>query len=274
MTYAYSKLLSLAVLGSVFVSGCTHAGTPVAVTPAQCTAPSCGNAAGEMPRGDVLEQKGKAILDEMRQSGDDKARWATVIYSEGTRLSELELTIIKSADFRMRLDPKLGTLAFSTPRSRHTFLIDDPKGREDTCPSYNVRIVEASKAHALIRYVCPKKEYRPGKFYMSNQFFLYDVETGTARSIWHAAAFMKDTPYPAANPKPAVKLISDGYKFDWVGDFPSDSAPSKMEIHNKYVRQPNNGKLALVCVDMSNPKKPAVENEMCEGEELQKAAVQ
>lgn len=217
----------------------------------------------------MLEREGLKQLKAIRQSADDKTRWRTVIYSDGTDEADFELTIIKSADFKIRLDPKLGTISLSSPKSWHVFAIHDPRARVNPCPVYDIRIVEASTSHALIRHVCPKREYRPSKFYMSNWFFLYDVQTGAARSIWGAAEFSKDARYPTANPQPSVQPIDGGYVYHRVGNYPGSEA-GQMKLHNKYMRQTVDGKLALVCIDVSNPKRPAVENEICEGEDLRK----
>jgi len=262
---------------AVLSAGLAHAAVsgghaPVTNATPACTTSPCANTADAQSRGDMLEREGKNVLDKIRQSADDRTRWKTVLYSEGTSTSELELTIVKSADFKMRLDPKAGTLSFSTATSLDTFAIHDRRSRVDPCPSYNIRIVEASPAHALIRHVCPKKEYQPGKFYMSNQYFLYDVETGTATSIWLAAASGKETPFPSARPHPTVQPIRGGYMVKWAGDFPGDSPSGKIELRNKYMPQSVSGKRSLVCIDVSDPGAPAVENGMCEGEALEKLA--
>jgi hypothetical protein len=236
----------------------------VSQTGHRCTSKPCGNTAtGEDPQ-DVLLREARAEQNKIKVEGTDQARWQIPIYSTSTKKPDLEMLIAKSAKFSMRLAPAQGYVYFSTPSSDHAFKIDEPNTPDNLCPKYNLQVVDASAKHAVIQKSCPRIQYRPGKFLSGVTYYLYDVSTATMRDIWRASAVGSKDPLPLAEPVPAMKIVDDGYLFDWTGLHPGGSSTSPSTIHNKYVRKTADNKQVLVCVDM-NVKGGAVEDEMCEG---------
>ena len=195
-------------------------------------------------------------------------RWISIrIYSDSSDTKHLSMPVVKAAGLEMRLDPKLGHITFSKQGRQHVFSIASPLGEQSSiCPQYVFNVLEASAGHVLLRKVCLKTETAPGRYHMGVDYYLYDFDTATMRYIWRAAVSEKDAHMPHATPTPSLKIISNGYRFDWSGLFPSDNKPSKMVLHNSYTRVfEKSGASGLLCTDLSAPKGEGVEDEMCEG---------
>ncbi|MEC5164229.1 MULTISPECIES: hypothetical protein [unclassified Janthinobacterium] len=263
-----------------FIFGCTNAqenktgdsfkATKVPVKEYNCTSNPCGNTAtGEDPS-DISGKKGAAILDEIRYGDEDKLRWTAIaLSSDSEKNDNLKITLIRAVNFKMQLNPILGNITFSKSGVEHTFQIASPRGEKGgLCPEYTITVNEASSSHAIIKKSCLRYNYKPGRYFMSVDYYLYDFEIAIMRNIWRSSVQI-NSPLPEAKPTPAVKKIKNGYRFDWIGMFPSDNLPSKMEIHNTYLREKDKkGSNVLICTDTSAPRNKGIENEMCEGEVL------
>lgn len=242
----------------------------------KCTTHPCPNTeTGEEPA--VVEiRKASKIEDNIRNGPNDKARWKNLIlFSSSTDKESLRLPIVAAIDFEVSLDPKNGSLKFSTPNTSQTFKISDPLADLTTdtlCPKYRVEVIDGAPGYALIKKTCSIHEYKPGRFFRSTDYFLYDQKTNTAREIWSASTQLgATTPFPTAEPEIVIKRLKNGYKFDWVGMFPSDNPPSPTAIHNIYKQETGkNGQLLLACYDATNPSRLLRENEMCESYNLQR----
>jgi hypothetical protein len=247
--------------------------TPTIVAPKDDSACNpCGNTAtGEYP-GDIAEREGKKILDGIREGGNDQKRWEIItIHSDAKEPNYLKLTMIKSIGLQMRLDPKKGHLSIEKDRFNQTFEIGSAaENSASTCPKYNINILDASSAYALIKKTCLLFEYRHDRFSMGVEYFLYDMETAAMRSMWVGGTTDKMSRLPQAKPSPVIKKLSNGYQFDWTGVDVSDKQRGKYSIHNKYVRvmDPKSKKMSLRCTDMAVPKGEGIENDLCGGDGL------
>jgi hypothetical protein len=206
----------------------------------------------------------RAEQNKIKTEGPDQARWHIPIYSTSTARSDLEVTILKSPKFLIRLAPAQGYVYLSTPTTNHAFKIDEPDTADNLCPKYDIMIVDASNNHAVIQKSCHRIQYKAGKFYSGVTYYLYDVPTATMRDIWQASAPGSKDPLPLAAPVPVMKVAADGYFFDWEGLHPGGSAASRSVVHNKYVRKTEKNKPVLVCIDMA-AQGGATEDEMCGG---------
>jgi hypothetical protein len=241
----------------------------ISATDYECTSKPCGYMpAGEDPQ-DVLLREARAEQNKLKSDGPDQVRWQIPIYSTSKKKADRETLITKSAKFSMRLAPAQGYLYFSTPFSNQAFKIDEPNTPDNLCPKYNLQIVDASDKHAVIQKSCPRLQYRAGKFLSGVTYYLYDVPTATLRDIWRASAVGSKDPLPLAEPIPSMKIIDNGYLFDWKGMHPGGSSTSSVTIHNKYVRKAESNKPTLVCIDMK-VQGGAVEDDMCEGSTVPK----
>lgn len=257
----------------------THASLAATGTPSQvgkCTVRPCPNTADGDDPGVIEAREGKKLEDELRSDPNDQTRWSSLIlFSTSTDKQQLTIPIVMAAKFNVSLDPQKGWLTFSSPKFSHAFKISSPvSAPANTCPKYQIRVLDGGADFALIKKTCPKYEYRDQRFYRGTDYYLYDVKTNTMRGIW-AASTMIDTssPFPSAKPEVSLKKIRDGYQFDWIGMFPSDNPPKQMKIHNFYKREPvKNGGFALVCYDATTPARPVKENEMCESDTLERVA--
>ncbi len=263
------KLLSCLpiIIGAVCLPACAQEARAPA-TAAKCTSTPCGNTAtGEDPQEQRLRE-GAARSDAIRASDDDQRRWSSVrLNSDSTKPERLTMPVVKATGLEMRLDPKLGQLSFTKPGMQHTFTIASSLGdKSSVCPEYSIQIVEASAAHALVRMACLQAEYAPGRYHIGVDYYLYDVETAVMRDIWRAAVNDKNARMPDAKPAPSLKLVPNGYRFDWTGIQPSNGKPSTTVLHNSYIRntEKSGGKI-LLCTDLSAPKGEGVEGDMCEG---------
>ncbi|GJJ04318.1 hypothetical protein RugamoR64_48560 [Duganella rhizosphaerae] len=255
------------IISSALLPACAQdARAPVKTQ--NCTSTPCGNTAtGEDPQEQRLRE-GAARSNEIREGDDDQRRWASIrLNSDSTKPERLKMPVVKAAGLEMRLDPKLGQLSFSKAGLQHTFGIASPLGdKSSVCPEYSIQIVEASAAHALVRMACLQAETAPGRYHMGVDYYLYDAETAQMRNIWRAAVTDKNARMPDAKPVPSLKLIPNGYRFDWSGIQPSDNKPSKTVLHNSYIRSTEkSGAKVLLCTDLNAPKGQGVEDEMCEG---------
>lgn len=234
----------------------------------KCTSSPCGNTAtGEDPQEQRIHE-GALILDKIRNGDDDQLRWTSIsLYSDSSDPKHLSMPLVKAAGLEMRLYPKLGHLSFSKQGRQHMFSIASPLGSKNSiCPQYVIDVVEASAAHALLRMACLKTETAPGRYHMGVEYYLYDLETATMREIWRAAVQDKNAHMPDAKPKPTLKIIPNGYRFDWKGVQPSDNPPSITTLHNSYTRSTDkSGVKGLLCTNLSAPKGEGVEDDMCEG---------
>ena len=238
-------------------------------TPVQkCTSSPCGNTAnGEDPQ-EQRSREAAVRADKIRVGADDQRRWESIsLYSDSVKPEHLKMSVVKAADLEMRLDPKLGHITLERRSIQQTFSIASPLGdKSSICPRYVIDVVEASAAHALLRMSCLKAEYAPGRYHMGVDYYLYDVETATMRTIWEASVNDKDAHLPDAKPTPSLKTIANGYRFDWTGVKPSNSRPSTTVLHNSYTRSvEKTGLKVLLCTNLSAPKGKGVEDDMCEG---------
>lgn len=239
----------------------------------KCTTTPCPNTpSGEDP-GTVEAREGRKIEDEIRNSPDDKERWASlIIFSSSTDKKQLTIPIVKAANFNVSLDPKKGWIEFSTPKGLHAFDIGSTTaGQDNPCSKYQIRVVEGGPEYALIKKTCPKQEYRSQRFFRGTDYFLYDMKSNTMREVWSASTLIStEQPFPSAKPELALKKLADGYQLDWNGVVVSDNGASPMAIHNAYRREKDKkGDIKLVCYDITIPSHPAKENEMCESTGLQ-----
>jgi hypothetical protein len=238
------------------------------IKPSKCTSAPCGNTkTGEDPQEQRLREA-SAQSDAIRAGDDDKRRWSSIrLNSDTTKPERLTMPVVKAAGLEMRLDPKLGRLSFRKPGVEQTFAIANPLGdKSSVCPEYSIQIIEASPAHALVRMACLQAEYAPGRYHMGVDYYLYDVDAAVMRNIWRAAVTDKKARLPDAKPTPSLKILANGYRFDWSSMQPSDNRPSTTVLHNSYTRSTEkSGAKVLVCTNLSTPKGEGVEDEMCEG---------
>lgn len=239
----------------------------------RCTSTPCGDtASGKDPQQERLDA-GERLENALRASDEDRKRWSIPIYSTSERPEDLSLEVVRVARMGIRLLPAQGHLAISTPSSKHVFAIARPKGSGDVCPVYNLHVVDASDEHILLKRVCRKFEYTPGRFARSVAYFLYDRPTGTMRDIWKAGANGKDDPSPDAKPTPVVKRIAKGYQFDWSGIVPGNNSGQPVEIHNRFTRVLDGAVRTLSCANVSTGAGRG-DASACEGEYLERVAQQ
>lgn len=270
----YAALLSILFLASgcnaadqTTVTPARRAAAPTTAAPTKCTSEPCGNTAtGEDPQ-DVALRKANQARDALAATGTDQERWVFPLFSDTTDPARLQMDVVKSAGFKLRLVPQKGHLVFERPGAVDTFEIAAKDLKGSTCPQYGVSVIAAGASYALIKKNCPLAEYKPNRFAMTSEYYLYDANSAVMRSVWAAHAGSKDEKFPAAKPAPTVKKIADGYQFSWAGIWPNDPAQKKVEIRNKYHWKTDkaSGKTELQCTDLTAPKDESLENEMCEG---------
>ena len=265
-----SSHFALPVLALSLLSGCSQAKEPAPKAPiAEAKQQAKGVVAAPQNPGEVAERAGHEAVEQARTGSDDKKRWSYVVMESDATAEEagnLVMPLVKAAQFEMRLQPKDGHIIFTKPGIKHVFQLASPKGSKgDICPEYNVRVLEASSGHAVFRMVCLAFEDRPNRVFMSNQFFLYDVQTATVRNLWTAMRDQKGDRMPEADPPIKVKTTATGYRFDWAGVHPGEDGPIKKNIRNVYTRE-KSGKQAgtLSCADLNFPGKEGFESESCQ----------
>lgn len=196
-------------------------------------------------------------IKNLKENGTEKERWSQLsLYSDSKSPDDFKIPIIKSIDLEMRLDPQKGHLTIEKPGIKHVFQINPPSDVESACPKYGLKIIDASKDHAIIRMYCFALKNKHGKYYRSTDYFLYDMKTADMRSIWSSWMEDKDVKLPYPHPIPAVKKTSYGYQMDWTGINENDPKRKQYSIHTKYVRKinPKTGKFFMDCVDRDDPK--------------------
>jgi len=235
---------------------------------AQCDATSCGNEfTGNSPKGDVQRER-EARSERIKQEGNDKERWARIsLYSDSEDAEDLAMTIVKSAGLAMKLDPARGHLELESNVKKQVFGIATARDEKPTtCPKYNIRVIDASAKHAVLRRVCNEYEFRPNRYVASVDYFLYDFETASMRMIWHNEVTKKNSPLPVARPVPTVRVVANGYQFDWRAQTAGKESEGPTEIHTSYLRKTIDGARSLVCTDNVVPRSQSTETGYCEGE--------
>jgi len=222
----------------------------------RCTSTPCANTlTGEDP-GDVAQRHAESLNSMMRASDDDKKRWSHfVIYADSTALEDLKLEIHKKSALTIELSPTKGDLKFSRPGMTQTFHIAAPrKSANDPCPEYDLKVLDASADHAVIRKTCPVFEYRPGKKYRGYEYYLYDQKSSTMQQIWAASAMENVQQLALPKPEPAVAKTPDGFSFKWKSEAPG-STGAGTTYSTIYTRiRTKNGEVVLACRDLSAPK--------------------
>jgi hypothetical protein len=270
------KTLLFPILGVPFFSlstlpGCPQANDPVSNQPAVEANPQVKDieAAPQYPS-DLAERQGRAVVEPARGGREDEKRWLYVVMQSDATAEEastLVMPLVKAAEFEMRLQPKDGHIIFTMPGIRHIFKLANRAGSKgNICPNYSVRVLEASIGHVVFRKVCRPFEYPRNRVYMSNEFYLYDMQTATVRNLWTAVGDQKGAAMPEAEPPITVRPTASGYRFDWAGIHHGEDGPVKMNIRNVYTRE-KNGKLAgtLSCADLNFPGREGLESESCQG---------
>lgn len=238
----------------------------------KCTSTPCGNTAtGEDPS-DIAERNGEKLLNQMRETADDRQRWGiTSLYSSGKKTADLTVDVIKAAGFRMSLQPQTGNLTFEKAGVIQTFHIAPGTGTSgDLCPRYGITIVDASYNHAVIKKNCFQYEYKPRRFHTSVEYFFYDTPTASMRSIWTASTEDATLAGPLVSPNPVFKATKTGYTLDWsVVDI--TNSPAKQQVRMGFKREKGkDGKtMEMVCTDLSGPKGESIEQGACDRNRLE-----
>lgn len=209
----------------------------------------------------------------MRSNATDRQRLGiTMLYSSDNQPSGPTLDIIKAIGFRVGLQPKTGLLTFERNGVEHAFAIAGAPGtKNDMCPRYAIAVVDASPDHAVVTRSCFQHAYKPGRFYKSVDFYIYDRQTASMRNIWTGAT--EDTSLAGAmvTPNPTLKATPNGYLLDWTVKDISKSATDRYKVKLRLVRQMEKSKksLSLVCTDLTASKGQDIEAGACEGMQLE-----
>lgn len=150
----------------------------------------------------------------------------------------------------------------------HAFSIASPLGKPDNlCPAYAVSVVDAGFDYAVIQVNCFLYQFAPKRFYGSEEFFLYDMQTASMRSIWDAGISDNSVQGPLVSPKPTMKKISNGYTLIWNVKDRSKSATETYKVFASYIRhtEKNGTHPVLTCTDLTAPKGENIEVGICEG---------
>jgi hypothetical protein len=261
-------LASNALLGSCH--SFAHDGTPQSDTAQiikKCTSSPCSNTpTGEEPR-DVAVKQGQQVRDAILATAPDKERWNVRIYSDSNRNEDLEIVLLKKAQSRLRLLPKLGQIQFVFPYTIDTFEIETPAGdARAICPRYALEVVDASTTHTVFEKMCFKHEYKPNRYSMTATYYLYDNSCHTMRTIWNWGVDQKDDQFPQPDSAPKIKVLKNGYDLRWNTTFVDGKKPEKLTMHNVYSREIlSNDRQTLGCADMTLPKDERSESGWCEG---------
>jgi len=270
------KLIFLALLMIVGLFPAFRKHVSAAGDQANCTNTPCGDTpTGEDPS-EVAEREGGKILEAMRGSASDRQRWGiTLLYSSEKDPASLELDVIKAMGFRVRLQPQTGRLTFEKNGVAQAFAFAAPPGTPNNlCPRYAIAVVDASSTHAVIKKSCLQFEYKPKRFHKEIEYFLYDMPTGSMRSIWNAATEDTTLVGPMVTPNPVFRSTKNGYQLDWTVTDISKSATEKYKVRTSYVREKQKGgkSVSLVCTDLTGAKGENVEQGVCEGKHLELVA--
>lgn len=193
-------LLALPVLSLTLVSGYSQAEGLAPSSSAAFAKQQVKNieAASQYP-GDVAEREGRAVVEQARSSSEDNKRWSHVVMQSDAAAEEadtLVMSLVRAIKFDMQLQPNDGHIIFTMPGTRHVFKLANSAGsRGDICPSYSVRVLEASNGHVVFRKVCKLFEYLRNRVYMSNEFYLYDVHPVLVYPV-HCLHERQDTNWP------------------------------------------------------------------------------
>jgi hypothetical protein len=113
------------------------------------------------PPGVIAEREGAKIADDVRKHGTDEAQWKSFILSSDSRNSKnLSLSLLRSEEFSMRLEPKTGLLHFQKFGLHQAFAIASPArvsdiwAKQELCPSYGIQVLSASSSGAVIVKYC------------------------------------------------------------------------------------------------------------------------
>ena len=265
-----SSHFALPVLALSLLSACSQAKEPAPKAPiAEAKQQAKRVPAAPQNPGEVAERAGHEAVEQARAGSDDKKRWSYVVMSSDATAEEadtLVMPVVKAAQFEMRLQPKEGHIIFTKPGIKHVFkLANSADSKGNICPKYIVQVLEASSGHAVFQKVCMPFKYPRNRVFMSNQFYLYDVQTASVRNLWTAFGDEKTARLPEADPPITVKVTPTGYRFDWAGVQTGEDGPIKMNIRNVYTRE-KSGKHAgtLSCADLNFPGKEGFESESCQ----------
>jgi len=222
----------------------------------RCDSTPCANTlTGEEPS-DIAQRHTDEFNAMTRASDDDRKRWSRfVIYADSTAPEDLRLVIHKKSGLTIELSPTKGNLKFSRPGVTQTFHIAAPRrSANDPCPEYDLKVLDASADHAVIRKTCPVFEYRPGKMYRGYEYYLYDQKSSTMQQIWAASAMENVQQLLLPKPEPVVTKTPDGFRFKWKSEAPgSTGAGTTYNNIYTHVRE-TNGDVVLACRDLSAPK--------------------
>ncbi|MGB7193783.1 MAG: hypothetical protein WBD81_10015 [Collimonas pratensis] len=224
----------------------------------RCTSDPCANTPTGEDQYVIDAREAAAYNKKVLEAGTDQQRWNQFrLYSDSKDPNRLKVPMILAIGLEMKLDPKKGDISIEKSGQKQVFKIDDSvRSGASTCPKYSVRILDASSTYAMIEKSCSISEYAPGKYNMGVDYYLYDMQTATLRSVWEGSSTEKASPFPRPKPAPQVKKISNGYQLDWSATDPSNKQDGKINIHTKYVREKDRqtGKTELVCIDLTAAK--------------------
>lgn len=239
----------------------------------KCTSTPCANtASGEDPQ-DIAIRKAREERDASTKGKDDQTRWKRTLYSDATRPQDLQVELIRAANFSMYLSPALGYIHFRQPRAHDTFEIELPLGTANSlCPEYAIDTVVATKSYAVVRKSCMLHEYKPNRYSMGSTYYLYDVETRTMRTVWQSQTSGRDDPFPDPSVEPTVTASDDSITIKWKATYPSEGKVRSLVVNTRYVRSNTSASRELVCTDLSAPVNENIEVGACEGGALRRVA--
>lgn len=250
-------------------------GQPAAMQ--KCRSTPCANTPTGEDRGEMDARATNAELDMMWASSDDKFRWQTItLFSNSKEPGKQKLLVHKDSNTELALEADKGLIVLRTPQTVSAFQIASPPGGTDNlCPKYQIEIVDASAVHAIVKKICPKYEYGPGREFKSYDYYLYDRTTASMRSIWSGSALQNVSMLKSPQPDPLVTPTANGYKYQWKGQVALGGSVGNVSYNNLYERKKSkDGRLELVCRDMNVGKHGEIEGGSCEGGILDRIQVQ
>lgn len=227
-------------------------------------APNSSDAEYNSP-GDIAEREGSKISDDLRKNSSDKVRWGSFsLNNNDTEPMALTLVLIKDARFTMHLDPKEDRLSFEKPGMKQVFAIQGRSDNNGVCPSYNIRVIDASVTHVVIEQTCHSHDSAPGKMRVSSDYYLYDMKTASMIDFWRSGVEIKKVPLSFVRPDPTVTKLHDEYKIDWKYSDITSNPVDKLNMHNiyRYMTDHTSSKIYLDCSDLTN--KQHLEGDLCE----------
>ncbi|WP_338845750.1 hypothetical protein V8J88_18735 [Massilia sp. W12] len=215
-------------------------------------------ATGESPT-EIIDRKAREREEKILKTGTDQQRWRQfVLFSESVKPQDLEVLLIKSDNFKMQLQPQTGRLVFVQGSKIDAFNAGVPHGaKNNVCPAYQFNVLHAETGMALVRKICPGFEYdqKPGKdakYHREVNYLLYDAKTASLLVLWRNVQSTKGGPKPTPDELPVIKRINNGYELDWRATDLVEKR--KFHIHTRYTAEKVDGKLELVCRDLTAPK--------------------